>query len=245
MKKLISQLSIGLIFMLFGFVIITQLKSIDSVSDASTEQVTNPEILVENEQLKKVKEDLTQKIAELTSRVEEYENVAAGNTEESQALLDELQKTRIRAGLTDVSGEGIIIYINPKPATDSTGILGTQTGLNYNVKDLDLVTLVNELFAAGAETISINDIRLTGNTGIRSVNSDTSIYINNKRISAQSQIVIKVIGDQKTLNEVPKFAGVIPADMKTKCDVTWEAKDNILIEKSNDAINFQYIKEAE
>lgn len=245
MKKLISQLSIGLIFMLFGFVIITQLKSIDSVSDATTEQVANPEILVENEQLKKVKEDLTQKIAELTSRVEEYENVAAGNTEESQALLDELQKTRIRAGLTDVSGEGIIIYINPKPATDSTGILGTQTGLNYNVKDLDLVTLVNELFAAGAETISINDIRLTGNTGIRSVNSDTSIYINNKRISAQSQIVIKVIGDQKTLNEVPKFAGVIPADMKTKCDVTWEAKDNILIEKSNDAINFQYIKEAE
>lgn len=245
MKKLISQLSIGLIFMLFGFVIITQLKSIDSVSDASTEQVTNPEILVENEQLKKVKEDLTQKIAELTSRVEEYENVAAGNTEESQALLDELQKTRIRAGLTDVSGEGIIIYINPKPATDSTGILGTQTGLNYNVKDLDLVTLVNELFAAGAETISINDIRLTGNTGIRSVNSDTSIYINNKRISAQSQIVIKVIGDQKTLNEVPKFAGVIPADMKTKCDVTWEAKDNILVGKSNDAIKFQYIKEAE
>lgn len=245
MKKLISQLSIGLIFMLFGFVIITQLKSIDSVSDATTEQVANPEILVENEQLKKVKEDLTQKIAELTSRVEEYENVAAGNTEESQALLDELQKTRIRAGLTDVSGEGIIIYINPKPATDSTGILGTQTGLNYNVKDLDLVTLVNELFAAGAETISINDIRLTGNTGIRSVNSDTSIYINNKRISAQSQIVIKVIGDQKTLNEVPKFAGVIPADMKTKCDVTWEAKDNILVGKSNDAIKFQYIKEAE
>lgn len=245
MKKLISQLSIGLIFMLFGFVIITQLKSIDSVSDATTEQVANPEILVENEQLKKVKEDLTQKIAELTSRVEEYESVAAGNTEESQALLDELQKTRIRAGLTDVSGEGIIIYINPKPATDSTGILGTQTGLNYNVKDLDLVTLVNELFAAGAETISINDIRLTGNTGIRSVNSDTSIYINNKRISAQSQIVIKVIGDQKTLNEVPKFAGVIPADMKTKCDVTWEAKDNILVGKSNDAIKFQYIKEAE
>ena len=68
----------------------------------------------------------------------------------------------------------------------------------YNVEDYDLLKLVNELFAAGAEAISINDIRLTGYSGIRTA-ANIYIYINNERISAQSQIVVKAIGNKSVL----------------------------------------------
>ena len=236
MRKLISKISVGLIFLMFGFVIITQLNTIDKQNvGVAKKDDTSPEILVENEQLKKEKEELQKKIEELSKKAEEYENAAVSNTE-SEKVAEELKKTRLRAGLTDVEGPGLVIYINPK-----TSIYNTKPQA-YSVRDLDLLNLVNELYAAGAEAISINDIRLTGNGGIRTA-ATTNIYVNNERISAQSQIVVKAIGDRTVLESTMKFAGVITDELNANCDVIYEGKDSIVINKSNSVIEFQHIKE--
>ena len=99
MKKVISQLIVGFIFLLFGFMIVTQLKTISAQNSVTVDENSqNPEILLENEQLKKEKEELQKKVNELSTKASEYEKSIASESE-NQALLDELQKTRVRAGL--------------------------------------------------------------------------------------------------------------------------------------------------
>lgn len=235
MKKVISQLIVGFIFLLFGFMIVTQLKTISAQNSVTVDENSqNPEILLENEQLKKEKEELQKKVNELSTKASEYEKSIASESE-NQALLDELQKTRVRAGLTDVKGEGIIIYITPK-----TDYFGT-TNKGYPIKDFDLLTIVNELYAGDAEAISINGIRLGNNSGIRTAGN--AIVVNNTRISPMEQVVIKAIGDVALLETAYNFPGTISADLKLSCDVTYETKDEIVIEKSSSRLEFKYIEE--
>ncbi|WP_040194873.1 DUF881 domain-containing protein [Clostridium culturomicium] len=236
MKKFISQLTVGLVFLIFGFMIVIQLKSINAQNSVAVDgNSQNPEILLENEQLKKEREELQNKVNELSARASEYEQSIA-NESKNQALLDELQKTRARAGLTDVKGEGIIIYITPK-----SNPFGATNNKGYPIKDFDLLTIVNELYAAEAEAISINDIRLVANSGIRSAGN--AIVVNETRISPMEQVVIKAIGSPALLENSLKFQGTISADLQYNCDVTYDKKDEITINKVSTPLEFKYIEE--
>lgn len=235
MKKILSEITVGLVFLLFGFMIVIQVKSINVQNSVSVnESNQNPEILLENEQLKKEREELQNKVNELSARASEYEQSIA-NESKNQALFDELQKTRARAGLTDVKGEGIIIYITPK-----TNLFGTANN-GYPIKDFDLLAIVNELYAAEAEAISINDIRLTSNSGIRSAGN--AIIVNETRILPTEQVVIKAIGKPALLENSLKFQGTISIDLNNNCDVTYDKKDEITINKATTPLEFKYIKE--
>lgn len=235
MKKFFSQIVVGFLFLVFGFMIVIQLKSV-SVQNTVTidENSQNPEILLENEQLKKERDELTDKVKELSEKVAEYET-SIGSESKNQALVGELQKTRLKAGLTDVKGEGIIIYITPK-----TNPFGT-TNPGYPIKDFDLLTIVNELYANDAEAISINGIRLINTSGIRSAGN--AIVINNTRISPSEQVVIKAIGSKSLLEVAITFPGTISVDLDNNCDVTYEKKEELTINKSNTPIEFKYIEE--
>lgn len=234
MKKLLSQISMGIIFLLFGFMITTQLNTVNN-QVVKSENDQSPEILLENEQLKKQKEEIQKKVNELTSKVEEYESAAAGKTEESTIILQELQDTRLRTGLTNVHGEGITIYIDPK-----AHIFSSSTD-KYPIIDFDLLTIVNELFAAGAEAVSINDIRITANTGIRTAGN--SIIINTERISPQKRVTIKAIGKKDILEGIINFPGTIPDRLRISCDVTHEVKADVTIKKSSNPVKYEYVKE--
>lgn len=235
LKKFISQFTVGFIFLIFGFMIVIQIKSINAQNSVGVDATNqNPEILLENEQLKKEREELQNKVNELSAKALEYEQSITDESK-NHALLDELQKTRSRAGLTDVKGEGIIIYITPKSNPFGTNNMG------YPIKDFDLLTIVNELYAAEAEAISINDIRLVGNSGIRSAGN--AIVVNEVRISPMEQVVIKAIGSTALLENSLKFQGTISADLKLNCDVTYDKKDEIVINKATTPLEFKYIQE--
>ena len=186
MKKFRSQISIGIICVLLGFMITYQFKMISKQNLTADANKNTPEIITENEQLKKSKEEMQKKIDELDAKTKEYENAAKGRDEQSGLLYKELEETRILTGGTEVEGEGIIIYIDPK--SDIFGSIAE----NQRINDTDLVHIVNELNAADAEAISINDIRLTSRSGIR--NAGNAIIINDERISYSKRITIKAIG---------------------------------------------------
>ncbi|MEG0772941.1 DUF881 domain-containing protein [Clostridium sp.] len=234
MKKFISQLTIGLIFLLFGFMITSQMNMLNK-QVASAENKQSPEILVENEQLKKQRDELKKKIDELTKKTEEFESAAAGRTDEANLILQELQETRLRAGLSDVKGEGITIYITPK-----ANLFGNTID-NQPIIDLDLLNIVNELNAASAEAISINDIRLMGRSGIRTAGN--SIIINNERISPQKRVTIKAIGSKKNLEGAMNFPGTIPERLTNSCEVVIETNDNIVIKKGQNTLKYEYAKQ--
>ncbi len=219
---------------MFGFVIITQLNTIGEQSTDKVEGSQSPEILLENEQLKKQKEELEKAVEELEVKAAEYEKEATEDTK-NQRLLEELNNTRLRAGLTNVEGPGITIYIDPKTS------LFTPQVEDDPIQDYELLYIVNELYAAGAEAVSINDIRLIGNSSIRIAGN--SIRINGERISQQERIVIKAIGNKTILEGA--MGWFIPNRVKRICEVTSETKDNIKIKKASIPVKYEHIKEVQ
>ncbi|MGG7163976.1 DUF881 domain-containing protein [Clostridium ihumii] len=238
MKKITNQLIVGSICMVLAFLITVQIKTVNKRNVVNDQSQNNGEILVENEHLKKQKEDLQKQVDALTQKSKEFEEAAAGKSEESTLILEELQQSRLQTGSVDVSGEGIIIYINPKSNMFNNNIEAMP------VNDIELLGIVNELNAADAEAISINDIRLTARSGIRNAGSK-SIVINNERISPTSRIVIKAIGSKKLLEQAINFPGAIPSTLQKICDINYELKDEVLIKKNSTNQKFDYLEEAE
>ena len=104
------------------------------------------------------------------------------------------------AGLTDVTGNGLIINITEQPQEktqkrDYTNILQSD----------DLLRLVNVLKSAGATAISVNNQRLVVTSEI--TNADNCIVINKTKITPPYQI--KVLGDFDTISSALNIRGGI------------------------------------
>lgn len=87
------------------------------------------------------------------------------------------------AGYTPVRGPGV------------RAVLGDAPGGSEDVRDEDLATLVDGLWAAGAEAIAINGIRLTATTGIRTAGS--AILVHDRAL--RPPYTVLAIGDVNTL----------------------------------------------
>lgn len=98
-----------------------------------------------------------------------------------------------------VEGEGVIITMN-----DSSTVAKTGENQNlYVIHDDDILRVINELCAAGAEAISVNGQRLTATSEIRC--AGPTLSVNNVRSSAPFEIC--AIGDKKNLANAIKMRG--------------------------------------
>lgn len=233
MRKVNAQISVAVVLGILGFMLSYQLKTI--IGQDKTLNLTNKngtDVTVEIEQYKKQKQELESKVNDLQNQIKNYENAAAGKSDATKNLLKELEDTRVLTGATDVHGPGITVYLTP-----NAQFLGN--GIEDHISDKHLVYLVNELKFAGAEAISINDIRILSRTGIRTAGS--YILINDEKISPSSRIVIQAIGDKNLLYGDMSFPEVF-ADFKGLCDVKFEKSDDITIKKNNKTYKFEYAK---
>jgi len=80
------------------------------------------------------------------------------------ALSTQLAQSELAAGTVAVTGPGLRVTLNDAP---TTGAGQGNQGQGNRVEDRDLQSVVNALWAAGAEAIAINDQRLTGQSSIR------------------------------------------------------------------------------
>ena len=94
------------------------------------------------------------------------------------------------SGTTDVKGEGVIITLS-----DGETPSDTSTRTDTLVHDSDVLTVVNELKAAGAEAISVNGQRIISTSAIRCVGP--VIQVNYQKVAAPFEI--KAIGNAQYL----------------------------------------------
>ncbi len=234
MRKLGSQISVAIVCAILGFMLAYQFKVLmKQEKTLNLGSVNSTDITVEIEQYKKQKTELEAKVNELQDKVKNYEAAAAGTSDTSKALLQELDNSRLLTGLTDVHGQGVVIYLNP-----DSNLFGAS---GDHITDKHLVYLVNELRFAGAEAVSINDIRVVGTTGIR--NAGNYILINDEKVSYSQRIVIKAIGDKSLLYSALSFPEVF-SEFKGICDVKFEKQDDIKISKYTKTYKFDYAKPA-
>lgn len=158
------------------------------------------------------------KIADLQSSLSKYQEAAAKETDNEKLLYADLQKSQVMAGIVAVSGPGVTVTLRdarkvpPKPADMSEQEYLSWTN-GYHIHDADIQTVVNELRAAGAEAISINDQRVVSSTAIRCVGPVVQV---NAVPTSGSPVTIKAIGDGEAI-----FSGfTMPGGVKDQYAMT-------------------------
>ncbi len=227
-----GSLAIALICIFVGVLIILQMKTVDQLG-GTVDSERAGDLAAEVKALENKNDELNNQLEDLEKQLANYESDAAGTDDVIKKKQKEMEKERVLAGVTDVTGSGLVITID----TDSTDY---DASLYSKSSDL-LLSLVNELNAAGAEAISINGERLINTSEIRQAGS----YININRNKYGAPFEVKVIGNPQDLSAAIKMrAGVVDVMQSNKLKVSISQEDNVLVKAYSGVIDFKYAKPA-
>ena len=174
------QITLGAALLGLGFLIAAQLAA-EGPRVRYTTQERSP--LVETAtQLQRRQEELKARILELRSSIQSTEQAGEGSAELVRQLNDELQDARIAAGLIPLAGTGIVLQL-----ADSMEPVGPGADqADYLVGARDVRSVVEELWAAGAEAIAVNGERITPTTAI--IDVGPSILVNAAYLAGPYQV---------------------------------------------------------
>ncbi|WP_144562823.1 DUF881 domain-containing protein [Neobacillus bataviensis] len=117
---------------------------------------------------KELQSNLLSEIRSNEEKLSAYESKQKQSKE--QALKDTLQELKIEAGLTDITGPGITLLIEPVIEDVQLG-----TSVNDSVSPELLKRLINELNMYEAKYVAIDGQRIINTTVIRDINGETKI----------------------------------------------------------------------
>lgn len=231
-EKIFMSIIIGVACSILMTVMFAQFKTIEETDITGIETAREEELRTMISSWKSKYEETSEKLEETNQKINEYQEKVSSNQESSELLEQELLQTNKLVGKTEVTGEGIIITLSDNNET--------------TILDTDLLKLINELRLAGAEAISINDVRVVGMTDIVEVND--TILVNEERVV--SPYVVKAIGNQTYLSSALslKNSGFIDMYTSSGKTVKMTIEKNIKIpayRSQNNLMQFRYAKEAE
>jgi len=232
-EQLIISIIIGLMFLVLTLIIFMQFKTISYTDINALETMQESELRAELTAIKTKYTETMEQLKETTAMIKEYEETINTDKEAAVLLESELEKSRNLLGKNAVQGEGIIVTL-----TD------VEVGKYGKITAADLIELVNELKAAGAEAISINGHRIVSTSYIIDLEPFIGINVSKREVSPY---VVKAIGDITYLESglSQKQYGYIDTKVNGGKNVTLEKSDNIYIEAYSEALDFKYAKEVE
>ncbi len=182
-----------------GMLLAAALKTQQTVKSISGVQTTHFTTLVQQYLDEKDRNKLLRnEIMDLRVKVDKYEQSGVKDSSKSQLLSDELQKTKLLAGLTSVDGQGLEITVQDVPGGPPPGT-PAMLEQEYIIHDLDLRNMINELLANGAEAISVrdqdNEQRIIAVSAIRCVGGPIQI----NRVPMSPPFTIIAIGPPATM----------------------------------------------
>jgi len=160
------NISFTLVATVIGFMIAIQFQTVKKPVERDTRDVWQL-----REALLKEKELQSELLSEIRSNEEKlsaYESKRKLSKE--QVLKDTLQELKIEAGLTEVTGPGITVQIEPVIEDAKLGVPVTRV-----VSPELLKRLLNELNMYEAKYVAIDGQRIINTTVIRDINGDTKI----------------------------------------------------------------------
>lgn len=141
--------------------------------------------------------EVSSEVTKLRKEKTDLENAIASHDSQSKVLNESLQESKIFAGLTELEGPGLLVTLKDSP--NAGKYLGSRAAVGGGgeiiVHDLDVLRVVNELLAAGAEAVAINGQRVAGTTSYHCVGN--TIMVDQLPIS--TPVYIRAIGDSATL----------------------------------------------
>lgn len=226
MKELVAmdlkgKLVIAFVFMVLGFMLSVQYKTTEQQRSIRMDRVEDL-----SERLKLAETENQRLLAE----IENLRQHGADNPEDPGQ-----ERLELLAGTTEVEGQGIEVILDdsniPKKANDNPNL--------YIIHDEDLLRVLNELRAAGAEAISLNDQRIVAMSEVRC--AGPTVSVNNVR--SAPPYVIKAIGAPKTLTSALRLrGGVVETFEFWGIQVKIKTVENLRVPALNAPRNFEYAK---
>lgn len=230
MKKISDKIAIMLVCMILGLMLAAQFKNVQNVggnvSLQRAQELTS--------QIQRLNQDIVSQenlIQELEDRLMEYESAAQDAGKLNDTMYRDLERARNLAGLTDLEGAGVIVTVNLISFQEYG-----ESGIIRHVYHEDLLMLVNELNAAGAEALAINDERIISTTEIR--DAGDYIVINTNRYSAPFEI--KALGNPDTLEASLMLLGGVADTLGEELEIKIRKENSIQIPKYNSLLQFDY-----
>lgn len=229
-RKNIRRIMLAVVCFILTLAITLQFRTMSKQDSKVSQIFQNDELKDTLLQWQERYNDMTKQLEKSSKELEQKRTVATQKDDTSKAKTDELNKNNMLLGLTDVTGEGVIVT-----AADGQVSKVTDNDAEFLVHDGDLREIVSELSNAGAEAISINDQRIVNSTCITCAGN--VISINGEKVS--SPFVIKAIGNQESLFGINRPGGYLSL-MKDYTKVDLKKVSNITIKKFDGAIKFNY-----
>ncbi|HHX10225.1 MAG TPA: DUF881 domain-containing protein [Firmicutes bacterium] len=226
-----SQVALTIIFVLFGFMLATQLRVRPS-SPANVPYQRAEELSMLLSATEEERDRLRDEVRMLRDQIAE---AMVASESQVKVLQEELLKARVMAGLTEVKGPGITVEMND--AKKETGA-GQDPNL-FIIHDDDILAVVNELLASGAEAIAINNQRVVATTEIRCAGA--VFMINGVRLAPP--LKIQAIGDPETLYNALKMRGGVVDNLSFwGIDVKIKTEQELVLPAYTGSLNFKFAK---
>lgn len=233
MKKNYLMIVFGLMSMLLTYGIATQIKTVNN--NGTTVNLTAEQSELKSEILKISERysNLSEEIEVLEKKLEEERQNSTKNNSTLTNLEENIKQKSTLLGLTEVSGTGIKIVLN-----DSNISVNNYLG---NISDLlvhdgDLIHVVNELFNADAEAISINGQRIVSTTAIEC--DGNVIKVNGFKIGAPFEIL--AIGYPEYLAGVGRIGGYLQRLESRGIIVSLNKQNSVTVPKYTGTFKFTY-----
>lgn len=182
-------------------------------------------------------EDSYKSLEQSINELEKLRKTVATDSQEASNIEQEISNANKLLGLTELNGKGIIINLDDSKLTEKISNMN-----DYIVHDLDLVEVVNELFNAGAEAVSVNGQRIVSTTAINC--SGNIVKINDEKLGVPFEV--KAIGlPDKLYGALTRPGGYLELMEDDGVYVDVQKSDDINIPKYNGVFNYNYMQIAE
>jgi len=228
-----GSISVAVVLLFLGMMLAVQIRSARQMQQ-NVPMARAQELTARLKEVKEERDTLREEVQDLRKRLDQ---VSAGVKSADQALKDQLEKARLEAGLLPVTGPGVQVTLNDSPKELQPG----EDPNLYILHEEDLLKVVNELRAGGAEAISVNGQRLLATSEIRCAGN--TILVNTRKIAPP--VVILATGDPDTLQSGLEIKGGIFEQLKfwgLVADV--QKKESITIPAYSGTLTFNYSKPA-
>lgn len=238
-NKMQIAVALGLMCILLTSAIVIQLNTIEEATKIVGTSYAEDELKGE---VLRSKEEYERAYKLLQDKEKELENARQESTQENSRLLElqkELENANKFLGLTELTGEGIILTIR-----DNDGSGGKELSGDLNealVHDEDLRQVINELKNSGAEAISINGQRIVSTTAITC--SGAIVTINGVKVN--SPFEIRAIGKVSTLSGIERAGSYLSIMEDEGIIATFERSNNVTVAKYSGSNNPKYMRNVE
>lgn len=222
--------AIALVCVVLGFMLSMQFKVQKQMALSDVARMQRAEELAV--QLEQAEEQRDQLMADVEDLRRQLSNMASAQAE-YQALAHQLELAQIHAGLLPMTGQGLVITMDDSNRPVTPG----ENANNFIIHDEDVLRVINELWAAGAEAISINGQRLTSRTEIRC--TGPVVTINGVRTTVP--LMISVIGNPTELEQAINMkGGVAEAVRFWGIQLTVKKENEVSVPAYKSSLRLQY-----